>query len=125
MVNAEIREIADRLKREIHPLRIYLFGSFANDTFTEDSDYDFYLVVPDAAEDRILLSQRAYRALRGMQKRPVDIVVGNESLFNARAVGATLENTVREEGVFLESFEPLLSENEFSVGVPQSEGLGE
>ena len=97
MINNEINAIKDRICMTIMPKRIYLFGSFAN----EDSDYDFYVVVPDDAGNKIELSQKAYKSLRGVRKRPVDIVVGYESSFDERAKKNTLEKVVKQEGVLL------------------------
>ena len=48
MVTNEIRLIADRLKKSVEPQKIYLFGSFARGEERADSDYDFYLVMPDS-----------------------------------------------------------------------------
>ena len=66
-----------------------------------DSDYDFYVVVPDDAGNKIELSQKAYKSLRGVSTRPVDIVVGYESSFDERAKKNTLEKVVKQEGVLL------------------------
>ncbi len=101
MINDEIALIADRLQSTILPQKIYLFGSFAKGTYTSDSDYDFYLVVADNAGDQIDLSQKAYRSLRGIRKRPVDIVIGHESTFAKRAKADTLERNVINEGILL------------------------
>ncbi len=101
MVNDEIIAIKDRICSAVMPKRVYLFGSFAKDSYTDDSDYDFYVVVPDEAGDRIELSQRAYKSLRGIRKRPVDIVVGYESSFNDRAPNNTLERVASQEGILL------------------------
>ena len=91
MINNEINAIKDRICMTIMPKRIYLFGSFAKDTYNEDSDYDFYVVVPDDAGNKIELSQKAYKSLRGVRKRPVDIVVGFESSFEERANSVSCE----------------------------------
>ena len=101
MINNEINAIKDRIRLTVMPKRIYLFGSFAKDTCNEDSDYDFYVVVPDDAGNQIELSQKAYKSLRGIRKRPVDIVVGYESSFEERAKENTLEKIVKQEGVLL------------------------
>lgn len=101
MINDEILKISDRIQSSTSPRMIYLFGSFAKDTYTEDSDYDFYVIVPDDSGDKIQLAQQAYRSLRGIRKRPVDIVIGYESAFQERAQLETLEKTVKEEGVVL------------------------
>ncbi|HIR13179.1 MAG TPA: nucleotidyltransferase domain-containing protein [Candidatus Choladousia intestinavium] len=101
MINNEINAIKDRICMTIMPKRIYLFGSFAKDNYNEDSDYDFYVVVPDDAGNKIELSQKAYKSLRGVRKRPIDIVVGYESSFEERAKENTLEKVVKQEGVLL------------------------
>ena len=69
MINNEINAIKDRICMTIMPKRIYLFGSFAKDTYNEDSDYDFYVVVPDDAGNKIELSQKAYKSLCTSQQK--------------------------------------------------------
>ena len=101
MINNEINAIKDRICLTVMPKRIYLFGSFAKGTYNEDSDYDFYIVVPHDAGKQIELSQKAYNCLRGIRKRPVDIVVGYESSFDERAKENTLEKIVKQEGLLL------------------------
>ena len=58
-------------------------------------------MVPDGAGDKLELTQKAYRSLRGIRKRPVDIVVNYESSFEKRMNENTLENVVEKEGVLL------------------------
>lgn len=65
MIVPEISAINERLQAALTPTQIYLFGSYARDSATPDSDYDFYVVVPDDAGNNIELAQKAYRALRG------------------------------------------------------------
>lgn len=101
MVNQEIITITKTLQEAVSPKRIYLFGSFAKDTYTALSDYDFYIVVADQAGDRIDLAQQAYQSLRGVRKRPIDIIVGYETSFEARANGCTIEREVKRDGVLL------------------------
>lgn len=101
MVNEEIMKISGKLQEIIKPHEIYLFGSFANNTHSADSDFDFYLTIPDNAGDIIDLTQKAYKSLRGIRKRPVDIIINYESSFNKRNDTETLEKKVAEEGVLL------------------------
>lgn len=101
MVNEEITAITNQIQKTVMPKKIYLFGSYAKDTYSEESDYDFYIVVADDAGDRIELSQKVYKSLRGIRKRPVDIVVGYESSFVDRIESETLEKIVKEEGILL------------------------
>ncbi|WP_428770335.1 nucleotidyltransferase domain-containing protein [Treponema sp. HNW] len=101
MVTNEIRIIAERLQKSVNPQKIYLFGSFARNEEKDDSDYDFYLVMSDSVRDKLSVSQKAYRSLRGLKRRSVDIVVGSVSGFKERRTRKTLENIVDREGVIL------------------------
>ncbi|MBP5443847.1 MAG: nucleotidyltransferase domain-containing protein [Treponema sp.] len=101
MLTEEAKLINERLKTVMNPNRIYLFGSYAKNTQRADSDYDFYIVMPDDAGNEILLGQKAYRSLRGIRKTPVDIVVGHESAFERLKTQPTLEREVFRDGVIL------------------------
>ncbi len=101
MVNQEILTIGNKINEAVSPKRIYLFGSFARNAATEESDYDFYVVVADDAGDKVELTQKIYRSLRGLKKRPVDILVNFESSFVRRAEQNTLERIVNREGILL------------------------
>ncbi len=93
--------IAEKLKQSLNPLRIYLFGSYARDDFNAKSDYDFYIIVPDENYDNIEQTNIAYCSLIGMKRKPVDIVIGNKSLFERRKKINSIEKTVAGEGVLL------------------------
>lgn len=100
-IRQDIQDIVERLVAALSPIRIYLFGSYAQNTYTDHSDYDFYILCPDDAGDAIALSQRGYRALRGKRKKPVDIVIGFDSKFKERSMLPTIEKEVLKEGVLL------------------------
>ena len=97
----EIEELKDQFVDQLEPIRIYLFGSFANGTYKEDSDFDFYIVVDDRIKDLKEMTTRAYRAIRRIKNRPVDIVVGTESRFESRKNIPSVENEVLKKGVLL------------------------
>ena len=101
MLTEELKQISNKLVEVLSPNRIYLFGSYANNTYTDDSDYDLYIVCPDNAGDAISLSQLGYRSLRGIRTKPVDILVGFESRFNERELLPTIEQEVSRTGVLL------------------------
>ncbi|MBO4321115.1 MAG: nucleotidyltransferase domain-containing protein [Treponema sp.] len=101
MITEEARLISEKLRLEMNPVRIYLFGSYAKNTYHADSDYDFYLVMPDDSGNEILLGQKAYRSLRGIRKTPVDIVVGHESSFENLKMQPTIEREVFRDGVLI------------------------
>ena len=59
----EINELKERLVEQLSPVKIYLFGSYANGTNDEDSDFDFYIVVDDSHTDLIELTVCAFLSL--------------------------------------------------------------
>ena len=42
----QIEELGKRIGREFNPQRVILFGSYADDTATDDSDIDILVVMP-------------------------------------------------------------------------------
>lgn len=101
MVNEEIISIKDRFVKHLHPECIFLFGSYATDKYTDESDYDFYVVMPDGTDNLLQLTQKAYLCLLDMDRKPVDIVVNTSSRFRELARGMTLERRVLDEGIQL------------------------
>ncbi len=101
MPEAEIHMIKDRLVHRLSPLKVYLFGSFAKGTANEDSDIDFYIIVKDGTDNLVDLTAEAYRTIRDVRTRAVDIIIGTESKFEKRKNTAGIEQEVINEGVLL------------------------
>lgn len=102
MINNEILQIKDKLIEALHPLRIYLFGSYAKDTYRKDSDYDICIVVSDSDPEKIFkLAGKAYRYAGHNATRPIDFHVVRESRFNERILFPTIEREINEEGIIL------------------------
>lgn len=97
----EIEEIKEQFISQLMPLKIYLFGSFANGTYTEESDFDFYIIVNDETKKLKDLTTQAYRSIRKIKKRSVDIIVGTESTFENKKNIPSVENEVIKKGVLL------------------------
>jgi predicted nucleotidyltransferase len=96
--DAVLREATRRLVAEFRAEKVYLFGSRAWGEPTEDSDYDFMVIVASSGESPIRRAHRARRALRGMGL-PKDIIVRTKAEFERRAkVHASLESQVMEQG---------------------------
>lgn len=102
MPTTEINELTNSLVENLMPMRIYLFGSFAEGKQNEESDFDFYIIVDDSQKDMLKLTAKAYKAIRHKQKRSVDIIVNTEKTFEDRKVSAiSVESEVAQKGVLL------------------------
>jgi predicted nucleotidyltransferase len=93
--------ILERLVEVYQPDRIYLFGSKARGDAGPDSDYDILVLVEHPTEPLYRLSQRGFRALRGIAAA-VDVVVWDRVTFDARLhLPASFPATVVREGRLL------------------------
>lgn len=97
----EIEIIKQKLIEQVNPICIYLFGSFANGTAHAESDLDFYIIVNDNEKDLHTIAASAYKAIRGVKQRPVDILVGTKSGFAERKDQFTVENEVLRKGILI------------------------
>jgi len=81
--------------------KIFLFGSYAYGTPGKISDYDFYVVLQDGAENPILVMQKIYEHMCDTNYVPVDVLANYKSHFERRSVQPTIERTIAKEGVLL------------------------
>ena len=97
----EIELIKEKLVNQLSPMKIYLFGSFAEGTADEGSDVDIYIIVKDDTDNLVDLTAEAYKSIRNVRSRAVDIIIGTESGFESRKNRAGVENDVLNKGVLL------------------------
>ena len=101
VITDDIQAIQEKIISAVPIEKLYLFGSFANGTQSEESDYDFYVVLPNDGLRPIEAVQSIYRTFRGMKRRPMDILAGTSETFNRRSKQITLERKIANEGVLL------------------------
>ena len=103
MVNDEIIAIKDSILSTVgnECEKIFLFGSYAYGVPRKDSDYDFYVVLKDGAENPLLVMQKIYRYMCDTNYVPVDVLANYKSLFERRSSQPTIERTIAREGVVL------------------------
>jgi uncharacterized protein len=83
-----INAIKDTLVRVYHPLKIYLFGSYAWGTPTEESDLDLLIIVSRSTKQSYERAVKGYNALRDMTI-PKDILVFTKKEFDDRSSDIT------------------------------------
>jgi len=101
--NGEIVAVKDIILKTVSCEKIYLFGSHANNTEQEGSDYDFYVVLQDEDENPVAAEQNIYRNLskRDGRHTPVDVLAETRNKFNALCALPTMERKIFREGVVL------------------------
>lgn len=101
-ISKEILNITEAIKNAVPAEKIYLFGSYAYGTPNKDSDYDFFVVIPDGDLRPLEAMKQARRSLRALdRKTPVDILADYKSRFDDRKNFNTLERKIANEGVVL------------------------
>ena len=100
-MNDEILIIKDRIINAVPVERLYLFGSYAKGTNNEDSDYDFYMVLPNDSVRPLEAINTAYMSMRGLKRKPADILAGTSDVFAQKSKKATLERKIAREGIIL------------------------
>ncbi|MDR2546218.1 MAG: nucleotidyltransferase domain-containing protein [Lachnospiraceae bacterium] len=102
ITNEEILKIKDRIIATVDVEKLYLFGSYAYGTPNSDSDYDFYMVIPNNSGMRPIDAAIVARSvLWDMKVGAVDILAGTAEIFNRRSNEVTLERKIASEGVLL------------------------
>lgn len=99
MINKKtIEEVKNRLVKTYDPIAIYLFGSYAWGSPTEDSDLDLLIVTDQSNEKSYKRPVRGHHALFGMGISK-DILVSTKNEFNRRANEiTTLEYKIKKDG---------------------------
>ena len=100
-MNDEITTVKDAIINAVPVEKLFLFGSYANGTQHENSDYDFYIVIPNDSIRPIDAIGDAQLAMRGMKIKSVDILAGTVDAFNRRSKQMTIERKIAEEGVLI------------------------
>lgn len=103
MLPIAINDIKNKILNTVDVSKIYLFGSYARGTQTEQSDYDFFVVIPDGSVRPLEAMQKIYCSLaKSPMKVPVDVLAAYEKDFEQRkAMPSSIEQTIQKEGVLL------------------------
>ncbi len=96
-IESLVREAVDRIVKQVHPLRIILFGSAARNERSPESDVDLLVVMSDGTHKR-RTAQALYHRLRGLPV-PIDILVTTQGDLNRQKDSPGLiYRTILQEG---------------------------
>jgi len=100
-IQKELDIIKESVLQTVQAEAIYLFGSHAYGTPSEESDLDIYVVVPDGITGLIELQAEIRELLWQKRSLPLDLLMGYSSVFNRRKSGPTLERVIAQKGRLL------------------------
>ena len=101
-VEDQIAILKDIILETIPVEQIYLFGSYANGTPTNDSDLDIYVIMKDdASQPEIEAEQKIALAFIEKKTMPADILVSKKTRFERRLSAPTLEREVATKGMII------------------------
>jgi len=102
VISDEIINIKNAIIEALPVDRLYLFGSYAYGKPTEDSDYDFYVLISGDAIKPLDAKIKARRSLSNINRsRDTDIFADYTERFEERSKFNTLERKIANEGVIL------------------------
>ena len=101
VITSEIEKIRDIIVNTVPLEKLYLFGSYAYGTPNEDSDYDFYAVIPNDTMRPLTAIKQIHGAMWGVTKKPMDVLAGTVEIFERRSKLLTMEREIYEKGVVL------------------------
>ena len=97
----DIDTIRDSILKFMPARRIYLFGSYAYGSPTEDSDIDIFVVMPDDAKYLRHLHAEIIGDLGHKDIFSIDMSFDTESSFNERRMNRKFERTIYQKGRIL------------------------
>jgi predicted nucleotidyltransferase len=74
----DLEKLKLKIIDSINPERIILFGSYAKDTFSNDSDLDLLVVIKESNEPRYKRARKIRKSIWGLVNIPKDILVYTE-----------------------------------------------
>jgi predicted nucleotidyltransferase len=103
MINDEILGVKNIILDTVDCEKIFLFGSYAYGKPTNDSDYDFYIVLKDDSKNPLLVMEDVNWSIAQNRntKKSIDVLALWKSRFEERSQFLTLERKVANEGILL------------------------
>ena len=96
-----IENIKDSILKFVPARCIYLFGSYAYGSPTDESDIDIFIVTPDDTKDFIWLNADIVGDLGRKNIFSIDLSFDTESSFHARRLNRKFEKTIYQKGRIL------------------------
>ena len=97
----KIEDIKESILKFVPARYIYLFGSYAYGTPSDQSDIDIYIVTPDEINNLTEIYAKIVVDLSYKKIYFIDLLLNNETIFNKRKIENILEKTIYQKGKIL------------------------
>jgi predicted nucleotidyltransferase len=97
----KLSNIKESILKFVPAKYIYLFGSYAYGNPTEESDIDIYVVTPDNINNSSEIYAKIVGDLGDKKIFFIDLLLGRETIFNARKENNIFEKTIYQKGKLL------------------------
>jgi len=97
----QIEDIKESILKFVPARYIYLFGSYAYGTPTNESDIDIYIVIPDGIDNLTEIYAKIVVDLSYKKIYFIDLFLNNETIFNKRRIENIFEKTIFQKGKIL------------------------
>ena len=94
----KIEDIKGSILKFVPARYIYLFGSYAYGTPTDNSDIDVYIVIPDGMDNLTELYAKIVVDLSYKKIYFIDLFLNSEAMFNKRKNENIFEKNVYQKG---------------------------
>ena len=97
----DIQEMTDKIKSNINPLSIYLFGSYARMQASEESDLDLFIEIDD--RQNVFETKRQINSLFIARKVPIDFLVYTKAMKekSSKNMASFYSMVIQKEGMKL------------------------
>jgi len=101
-VNETLNRIVTSIQNNVAVQKIYLFGSYADDTYTDESDLDLCIITSLDGMRKIDVLRQIRKAILRDVDMPIDLLIYEQDEFEQRSsLTTTMEHKIAREGVLL------------------------
>lgn len=98
----DLVKLTNAIKDHFPTQKVYLFGSYADKSQSDESDIDICIITKDKTKRKLDIIRDIRKLLYSLTDKPLDILVYSEEEFNERAdLQCTMEHKIKEDGVVL------------------------
>ena len=102
MEKTALEDAAKQIKKLYTQATVLLFGSYAKNEMTEESDIDLCIIIENPKERPLVISRNIRRKIHPLLHKPLDLLVYDKKQFDDRAsLSLTMEAEIKKQAIEL------------------------